>query len=266
LELITEIDPNIPSELFGDETRINQILINLLTNAVKYTEKGCVTMSITCEEKDLENNSVLILFEVRDTGIGIKESDMTKLFESFERLDLEKNRNIEGTGLGMSISQKLLELMDSRLLVSSAYGEGSTFSFRLRQKIENPTPLGDYSADDAGKYTQESERYRESFHAENAHILVVDDTELNLLVITNLLKTTGIKIDTALSGREGIELANKIRYDMIHMDQRMPQMNGTETMKIIRETKDVLNNTTPCDMSDCRRYKRSQRKIYKGRV
>ncbi len=243
LDLFFSIDPDIPSELFGDDTRINQIVVNLLTNAVKYTEKGSITLAISCADKDIDENKALLSFEVKDTGIGIKESDMTRLFESFERLDLEKNRNIEGTGLGMTITKKLLELMGSELKVSSVYGSGSTFSFDLWLKIENDTPLGDYRQIDV---KDEGEHYyKESFHAENARILVVDDTEMNLLVITNLLKKTGIKIVTATSGEEAVNLAGRDHYDVILMDQRMPKMDGTEAMRLIRSSKDSPNAVTP---------------------
>lgn len=232
LELNINIDPSTPSELNGDDTRINQVLINLLTNAVKYTEKGSVTITSKVLKKDEDEGRVLLYYEVKDTGIGIKESDMNKLFESFERLDVVKNRNIEGTGLGMTITRRLLELMGSELKVESEYGVGSTFSFELWQKIEDETPLGDYR--EAFEKTAKN-TYRESFYAPDAHILVVDDTRMNLIVIENLLKKTGIVIDTAISGEESIELAKKNSYDVILMDQRMPGMDGTEAMGQIRE-------------------------------
>ncbi len=242
LELVFDIDPDIPSMLYGDDTRINQIVVNLLTNAVKYTEKGTVFLTVKCKKKDTVENRALISFEVKDTGIGIKESDMARLFESFERLDAEKNRNIEGTGLGMTITKKLLELMGSELSVASVYGQGSTFSFDLWQKIEDGTPLGDYRH--SSDTDNEDEYYKESFHAENARILVVDDTEMNLLVISNLLKKTGIKIDTASSGEQAIELADKNKYDVILMDQRMPKMDGTEAMNRIRSLPSKKNTAT----------------------
>lgn len=231
LELVFKIDEKLPSELFGDDTRINQIIMNLLTNAVKYTEKGTVTFSMKGRERS-SDGSILIYFEVRDTGIGIKESDMAKLFESFERLDVVRNRNIEGTGLGMTITRKLLSLMDSELKVESEYGVGSTFSFELWQKIENESPLGDYQ--NAIQEIEEGDTYHESFYAPDARILIVDDTNMNILVVQNLLKKTKIKIDTALNGPDSIKLAGDNSYDVILMDQRMPGMDGTEAMKKIR--------------------------------
>ncbi|MBR5407885.1 MAG: response regulator [Lachnospiraceae bacterium] len=241
LKLDFDIDPGIPSELFGDDTRINQVVINLLTNAVKYTEKGSVTLRI--REKERKDGNILLYFEVKDTGIGIKESDMARLFESFERLDVVKNRNIEGTGLGMAITRKLLELMGSELKVESEYGKGSIFSFDLLQRIEDDKPLGDYNK--AIRETGNDDRYKESFHAPDAHILVVDDTNMNLLVIKNLLKKTDIKIDTALNGPDSINLADKNAYDVILMDQRMPGMDGTEAMQKIKSAEKGLNAETP---------------------
>lgn len=242
LTLNVSVDKNIPSELYGDDTRINQVIINLLTNAVKYTEKGSVDFTMKEKERS-EDGKILLYFEVKDTGIGIKDTDMEKLFESFERLDVVKNRNIEGTGLGMTITVKLLELMDSELKVESVYGEGSKFSFELWQKIENAEPLGDYR--EAIAKPRNSESYRESFRAPDARILVVDDTKMNLLVVENLLKKTGIKIDTAINGPDSIELAKNNAYDVILMDQRMPGMDGTEAMKEIRNLESSLNSDTP---------------------
>ena len=244
LEVIFDIDPGLPSKLYGDDARINQVVMNLLTNAVKYTEKGSVTLSIKCVERNPEDRgSILIGYEVRDTGIGIKEDDMDRLFESFERLDVVRNRNIEGTGLGMTITRKLLELMGSELKVESKYGEGSSFSFELWQRIENDRPLGDYKK--AIRESKTGDTYRESFHAPDARILVVDDMKMNVFVVENLLKKTGIGIDSALSGPESIELAARNKYDVILMDQRMPGMDGTEAMKRIRELENEKNKKTP---------------------
>ncbi|MBO4337320.1 MAG: response regulator, partial [Lachnospiraceae bacterium] len=248
LKLDFNIDPGLPLELFGDDTRINQVVINLLTNAVKYTEKGTVTLTVKelerkQDESDPSHNMILMYFEVKDTGIGIKESDMARLFESFERLDVVKNRNIEGTGLGMTITRKLLELMNSSLNVESEYGKGSTFSFELWQRIENDTPLGDYQK--AIVTAGDVDAYHESFRAPDARILVVDDTKMNIVVVQNLLKKTDIRIDTAISGADSIALADENEYDLILMDQRMPGMDGTEAMKQIRKLESGKNAGTP---------------------
>ncbi|MBO4473711.1 MAG: response regulator [Clostridiales bacterium] len=253
LELVLDIDPTIPTELFGDNTRINEVVMNLLTNAVKYTEKGTVTLAIKGKERkapeadapaeEREGESILLYFEVTDTGIGIKEEDMKRLFESFERLDVERNRNIEGTGLGMSVCTKLLGLMNSELKVRSKYGEGSTFWFELWQKIDKDEPIGDFDVVNAEE--EDEEIYREKFHAPTALILIVDDTKMNISVAANLLKKTDVRINTALSGQEAIRLAGENQYDLILMDQRMPGMDGTEAMQEIRKLPGKLNEKTP---------------------
>ncbi|MBR3475454.1 MAG: response regulator, partial [Oscillospiraceae bacterium] len=220
---------------------INQIILNMLTNAVKYTPKGSVTMTIRARER--KEDRILLYVEVKDTGIGIKEDDMSRLFESFERLDEIRNRNIEGTGLGMSIITKLLGLMGSELKVESVYGEGSVFSFELWQKIENEEPLGEFRM--ISTEEENAGTYHEFFHAPKAHILLVDDTKMNITVAVNLLKKTEVQIDTALSGNEAIELAGKNSYDLILMDQRMPGMDGTQTLNNIRKLENGKNLETP---------------------
>ena len=245
LELNFDIDPNIPAELYGDDTRINEVIMNLLTNAVKYTEKGSVNFSMKLRaRKDDGKISVRIDYEVKDTGIGIKESDMDKLFESFERLDVERNRNIEGTGLGMAITTRLLALMGSELKVQSTYGEGSTFSFSLWQRIETEFPLGNYKKAIRAAESKKSE-YKALFRAPKARILAVDDTEINLVVVEKLLKQTRVQVDKAMSGPEAIELCRENKYDVILMDQRMPEMDGTEAMKKIKALEEKTNESTP---------------------
>ncbi|MCR5511178.1 MAG: response regulator [Lachnospiraceae bacterium] len=240
LDFILDIDPELPSELFGDDARISQVILNLLTNAVKYTPEGSVTMIMEGREKTAD--SIKLYVEVKDTGIGIKEEDMEKLFESFERLDVTRNRNIEGTGLGMSIITKLLSLMDSEIKVNSVYGEGSVFYFELLQKIEDPVPIGEYrllSPED------EEELYSESFHAPDARIMIVDDTKMNVTVACSLLKKTQIQIDTAYNGVEAVRLAERQEYDVILMDQRMPGMDGTQALEAIRALDNHMNAETP---------------------
>ena len=244
LELITHIDPELPKELYGDDVRIEQIILNLLSNAVKYTPSGSVTFTLKALEK--KDDTVQLYAEVADTGIGIKEEDMGRLFESFERLDTVKNRNIEGTGLGMSITTKLLHLMDSELKVKSKYGEGSVFYFSIWQKIEDPEPMGEYKeSGESGQNTENLHGYRESFRAPKARILVADDTRMNLTVVINLLKTTGINIDTADNGEEALKLSEQTKYDVILLDQRMPGMDGVETLKAMRAQVTNKNTDTP---------------------
>ncbi len=241
LEFTVDIDPTLPARLYGDDARVNQIILNLLTNAIKYTHEGSVTLHMI--EKERDKDRVLIYVEVKDTGIGIKESDMKRLFESFERLDEKRNRNIEGTGLGISITTKLLALMDSELKVESTYGQGSSFYFELWQTIDSNESLGEYrlpSADEAG-----FEHYTESFHAPDARILIVDDTRMNLTVAVSLLKNTKIRIDTATGGEEAISLSKENTYDIILMDQRMPVMSGTEAMNRIKALENGKNASTP---------------------
>ncbi len=243
LDFSYDIDPQLPSELYGDDMRINEVIMNLLTNAVKYTEKGSVRLTMRVSEyREDPKKAARIYVEVKDTGIGIKESDMKRLFESFERLDVVRNRNIEGTGLGISISTELLKLMGSELHVDSIYGVGSTFYFELWQEVVSDKPLGDYrsSSDDELEGI-----YVETFHAPEAHILVVDDTKMNIVVIVNLLKKTGIRIDTAQNGQEALDLASRTKYDLILMDQRMPGMDGVETLGKLRGEKDGINHDTP---------------------
>ena len=232
-------DKDVPHILYGDEIRIRQCVMNLLTNAVKYTEKGRVDLSIYFEKKDAEH--ITLSFKVEDTGIGMKAEDMENLFSPYKRIEEKRNRAIEGTGLGMSITRQLLDLMDSSLQVQSEYGKGSVFSFGIEQKVIKWEELGDYSTR-FSTLTEQSHEYHELFHAPDAKILVVDDTEMNITVIQNLLKKTQIKIDAVMSGKEAINLASGSKYDLMFIDHMMPDMDGIETLKNIRlsgESKDT---------------------------
>lgn len=231
LEFIVEVDEKLPRVLLGDDVRISQVIVNLLTNAVKYTETGSVTLIIR-EKERLENKTHLFIC-VKDTGIGIREEDHKKLFESFERLDEERNRNIEGTGLGMAIVTKLLDMMGSEIKLSSTYGKGSAFSFELWQEIVDGAPMGQYT-EKAFKNQEESktERY---LYAPNARILVTDDNEMNLKVITHLMKRCGIKPDLASSGRATIEKMKSNSYDVLLLDHMMPRMDGMETLQALKK-------------------------------
>lgn len=246
LEFKIEVDEDLPDGLFGDELRIRQIMTNLLGNAVKYTKEGSVTLYVG-KEKDavVEKDKMLnLIIAVKDTGIGIKQEDIGKLFQKFERVDLQQNSTVEGSGLGLAITKNLLELMNGTVKVESVYGEGSTFTVTLPQRVVSVEAVGDFKTK-FEKSVQEAEQYHESFRAPNAHILIVDDTRMNLLVAVGLLKKTELIIDTAASGLEAIALAKTIRYDLILMDQRMPEMDGTETMRRIKAIENGLNLETP---------------------
>ena len=242
LELKIESNERLPSYLYGDEIRIKQVATNILTNAVKYTEKGSVTMCVDFEKAG--EDSILLKFSIRDTGIGIKPEDKEKLFKPFERIEEERNRSIEGTGLGMNITIKLLALMDSKLDVESVYGEGSVFSFAVRQKVVKWEPVGNFE-DAYRRSLSQHEAYQERFTAPDAVILVVDDTPMNLKVVQGLLKQTKIQIDTAESGLECLHLVEKNKYDIIFLDHRMPKMDGIETLAAMREMGDYANSGTP---------------------
>ena len=229
IELKTEIDPSMPKSLFGDDVRIKQIITNLLTNSVKYTKEGSVTLIIGGVKENDDNFRLGVA--VKDTGIGIKEEDMDKLFMSFQRLDEEKNRNIEGTGLGISIVSGLLSMMDSRLKVESEYGKGSTFSFEINQKIIDSTELGTYDYLAAGSI----EASKNTLIAHDASVLVVDDNDMNLKVAKGLMKRCGIVPDLASSGRECIEMLKSRSYDIVFLDHMMPGMDGIETLKKIKQ-------------------------------
>lgn len=226
-------DEHIPHLLIGDEIRIRQCVMNLLTNAVKYTETGEVRFELSYRKT--EESHILLRFTVTDTGIGMKEEDMENLFSPYKRIEEERNRSIEGTGLGMSITRQLLALMGSTLEVHSEYGKGSVFSFAVDQEVFKWEELGDYTAGFENK-SDGGYEYHELFHAPEARILVVDDTEMNLTVIRSLLKKTLIKIDTAISGKEAVALAAANTYDLLFVDHMMPDMDGIETLSHIRES------------------------------
>ena len=237
LEVILDIDPNLPSVLYGDATRIKQIISNILTNAVKYTEEGSVTFRIN-KIADEPDKSVRIGVFVKDTGIGIRPEDKEKLFDEYERFDEKRNHSVEGTGLGLSITKQLLELMGSRLNVESVYGEGSEFGFEIIQGVVDDTPIGDIS----NKLKRKSiKKGNIIFTAEDARILVVDDNKMNLNVVQKLLKKTKITVDTAMSGAEAIELVQKYAYDIIFMDHLMPEMDGPETLMRMNELDNNLS-------------------------
>ena len=231
LNFQVEVDETIPDILNGDEVRVRQIITNLLNNAVKYTEQGNVILSVRTGP-------------VRDTGIGIREEDIGRLFAKFERVDLEHNSSIEGTGLGLAITKNLLDLMGGKIDVKSIYGVGSVFTVTLPQTVVSLEPVGNFR-EKFEQSIQTAKAAKDNFRAPDAHILIVDDTRMNLTVAAGLLKNTGVEIDAVTTGEEAIRLAESIRYDLILMDQRMPVMDGTEALRRIRAQADGANLSTP---------------------
>ena len=242
LELIVKADPAIPQFLIGDCVRIKQCILNILTNAVKYTREGTVTFSVSYTKKD--ENSIVLSVSVKDTGIGIKKEDMVRLYSPFERIEESRNRTIEGTGLGMSIVQKTLALMNTRLEVQSEYGVGSEFSFAVEQQVADWMAMGDIK-EAYRKSVESMGKYEEKLHAPCSHLLFVDDTEMNLLVIKGLLKNTGIHVDTAASGKETLEKVCVYDYDIIFIDHRMPDMDGIQTLQTMSQLEANRNRGKP---------------------
>ena len=243
LWLYVNIDESLPSELWGDDKRNRQVMVNILNNAVKYTKEGGISLSVIGEPVD--GDRIMLKIQVADTGIGIREEDLSKLFHNFERLDLNENRNVEGTGLGLAITHRLVTQMNGQIEVESEYGIGSTFTISLPQGIMNDSPIGDFQ----GKYQSEMKkkpyRYRESFVAPDAKVLVVDDTSMNLLVISKLLKKTHIQVATCLSGKECLYMIQKEHYDVILLDHMMPGMDGVETLRTFKNMYNHKCQDTP---------------------
>ncbi|MCR4792915.1 MAG: DegV family EDD domain-containing protein [Lachnospiraceae bacterium] len=241
LKLDVSVDPSVPSVLYGDEVRIKQIIVNLLNNAVKYTQSGSVELHI--ESETITADNVVLNISISDTGMGIKKEALPFLFDAFKRVDEEKNRHIEGTGLGLSIVRQLVELMDGTITVNSVYGEGSTFTVVLKQGISDKSAIGELNI-----HNQNSSRrmmYEAGFKAPDVSILIVDDNEMNLEVESKLLAATQMTIDKAMSGAEALEMTLRKHYDVILMDHLMPEMDGIECLKGLRVQAGGLNRATP---------------------
>ncbi len=239
LKFDVKVDEMVPDLLFGDEIRIKQIILNLLTNAVKYTHSGSVGFETGFRK--ISEDSIILEIRVTDTGIGMNSEDMEKLFAPYERIEEVRNRSIEGTGLGMSIVKNLLDLMGSSINVKSVYGEGSEFSFEIRQQVVNWEPLGDLAGRLESRQTEKSV-YHELFHAPKAEILIVDDTPVNLSVMEKLLRKTQVRTDTALSGKQALRLMENKSYDVVFIDHMMPEMDGIETLHRMKEMGDDEKN------------------------
>ncbi len=246
LDFSIDVDETLPDTLLGDEVRVRQIITNILNNAVKYTERGSVRLTLRGDMPDSAEagQTVRLIMTVQDTGVGIRPEDINKMFDKFQRLDLEQNSTVEGTGLGLAITQRLLDMMGGSIEVKSEYGRGSVFMVTIPQKIVSPEPIGDFRKR-FSTHVMAPADYRETFRAPEAHILIVDDTRMNLTVAVGLLKYTQIQIDTATGGEEAITLAADRPYDLILMDQRMPRMDGTEALRRIRAQADGANRNTP---------------------
>lgn len=231
LGFVLEIDNNLPRELYGDDVRLRQVLTNLLTNAIKYTEEGTVTLKI--EGEFVNDFKVILHCEVRDTGIGIKKQDIPQLFMAFRRVDEKKNRNILGTGLGLPITYHILEIMGGRLHVESEYGEGSVFSFSLEQDIVDDTPIKDFQGQIRNHSTAQNNR--SSLYAPGARVLVVDDNEMNRKVFVSLLKASQIDVVQADSGKACIACMREQDFDVVFLDHMMPELDGIETLRQLQK-------------------------------
>lgn len=241
LEFKVDIDPEIPSMLYGDEIRIKQVVTNILTNAVKYTSSGSVTLSAKGER--VAADQILLRISVQDTGMGIRKESLDDLFSSFKRVDESDNRNIEGTGLGLNISKQLIEMMGGKISVDSVYHQGSTFTVEVKQRIVNVRPIGVINFA-TQKQLNHRAAYRQSFIAPDARILVVDDNSMNLMVVVKLLRDTKVKVDMAESGREALQKTAENTYHVILMDHMMPEMDGAATLRAVRsQTKGFCQKT-----------------------
>lgn len=242
LEFKVDIDPEIPSMLFGDEVRLKQVITNILTNAVKYTNKGTVTL--TAKGERVAADEILLRVSVEDTGMGIRKENLDNLFGSFRRMDERDNRNIEGTGLGLNISKQLIEMMGGKISVDSVYHKGSVFTIEVKQKIVTVRPIGVMNFA-AKKQLNRRVRYRQSFTAPDARVLVVDDNDMNRMVAVKLLRGTKIQVETAESGKECLKKTAENSYHVILMDHMMPDMDGEETMKAVRAQSKGYCQKTP---------------------
>ena len=231
LDFHVNIAPEIPAQLFGDEVRIKQILINVINNAIKYTKEGSVTLNVQCGK--IKGEDINVIYSVKDTGIGIKKENIPYLFSAFKRVDEDNNRYIEGTGLGLSIVKQLTDLMGGRVSVNSVYTKGSTFIIEIPQKVIDSKGIGELDME-RRHVINAREKYKQRFEAPDARLLVVDDNESNILVVTKLLRDTGIQIDTASGGDEALKLTLDNEYNVIFMDHLMPEMDGIECHRRIR--------------------------------
>ncbi len=241
IDIQIEVDKKIPAVLFGDEIRMKQILTNLLSNAAKYTEKGTITLKVFFQW--INSEKISLCFQIKDTGKGIKEEDLPELFEEFRRLELNRNRNVEGTGLGLNIVKQLVYLMQGNINVESEYGKGTTFTVFIPQKVLDSSPIGDYEQS-VRRSRPRSGDVKTHFIAPQANVLVVDDNAMNLTLMKALLKRTQMGVDTVSSGIECLEYTRKKVYHLILMDHMMPGMDGVEALHKLRAESDNPNKDT----------------------
>lgn len=242
LTLELEIEESLPAILYGDEVHVRQIINNILSNAVKYTEKGSVLLRMSAIEQD--DKDVTLRIEVKDTGIGIKEENLEKLFQNFTRIDVEKNRNIEGTGLGLSLTKKLIDLMGGEIQVQSEYGVGSIFTVILKQGVASTHKMGSFD-EKYRAYIQQEEKTNENRIAPSARVLLVDDVRMNLRVAQGLLSSTLATIDIAGGGEECLQMMHEKKYDIVFLDHMMPGLDGMATLKALKADNTHPNQNTP---------------------
>ncbi len=243
LELKMNIDSQLPKQLWGDGLRIRQVIINILNNAIKYTEQGTVTLTVKVVETEEER--VKMYVSVRDTGQGIRQEELSKLFDAFTQVDVKKNQGKESTGLGLTISSQLVELMGGRLDVVSEYGRGSDFFFTVWQGIRTTEKMGDFHA--ASNQVEDASKkvYKCEYVAPDAHVLVVEDNEINQIVLQAILGPLKIQLDFAENGKEALEMIKHKKYQVILMDHYMPVMDGVETTIEIRNMEDEYYRKIP---------------------
>lgn len=233
IKLLVNIDKNIPSLVYGDSTKLYQVLLNIASNSVKYTEVGRIQISCECEFKDKTNEEIMLHFKISDTGYGIKKEDYDKMFEKFTRLDSAVANEIEGTGLGLVITKRFVDLMGGKIWFTSEYEIGTIFYIDVPLKVIDPTPIGDV------KHSNNTEKVEEYINCSDYTALIVDDNKLNIKVAERILKKYNFKIDTAESGKDCVfKFKSGNHYDIIFLDHMMPEMDGIETLHIIKRLDD----------------------------
>ena len=234
IQLRVDVPADLPDKVIGDEVRVRQVVMNIMGNACKYTRKGYV--SLRCEH-ELKGEECILRFHVSDTGIGIKEEDMDKIFGAFNQVDTRKNRNVQGTGLGLAISRNLAIMMGGDIRVESVYGEGSTFHVEISLKCKDYRPIGEETAkalDSFSYHTKVAEDTYTIVPRPDKRVLVVDDIGVNLLVAKGLMKPYKMQVDVAESGYKAIDMVQANDYDLVFMDHMMPEMDGVDTTHAIR--------------------------------